>query len=112
MFPVQTSVVVMPVMSVEVAAAASVFYLALLINSRKGKKKRKPWVRKLLEKGSVHGKLLLEDLRLDGAGFINFLRMSTSDFEILLRMVAPKISRRNTVVAISLKASIFFILFL
>ena len=46
MFPVQTSVVVMPVVSVEVAAAASVYYLALLINSRKGKKKRKTWVRK------------------------------------------------------------------
>ncbi|KAK4320281.1 hypothetical protein Pmani_008791 [Petrolisthes manimaculis] len=86
----------MPAISVEVATAASVFYLALLLKSRKGKKKRKTWVRKFLEKGSVHGKLLLEDLRLDGAGFINFLRMSTSDFEILLRMVAPKISRRNT----------------
>ena len=96
MFPVHTSVVVMPAISVEVATAASVFYLALLLKSRKGKKKRKTWVRKFLEKGSVHGKLLLEDLRLDGAGFINFLRMSTSDFEILLRMVAPKISRRNT----------------
>lgn len=30
----------MPVMSVEVAAAASVFYVALLIKARKGKKKK------------------------------------------------------------------------
>ncbi|XP_042857143.1 putative nuclease HARBI1 [Penaeus japonicus] len=86
----------MPVMSVEVAAAAFVFYFVLLLKSRKDKKKRKTWVRKFLEKGSVHGNLLVEELRLDGAGFINFLRMSTSDFEILLRMVAPKISRKNT----------------
>ena len=96
MFPVHTSVVVMPAISVDFATAASVFYLALLLKSRKGKKKRKTWVRKFLDKGSVHGKLLLEDLRLDGSGFINFLRMSTSEFEILLRMVAPKMSRRNT----------------
>ena len=92
MFPVQTSVVLMPVVSVEVAAAASVYYLALLINSRKGKKKRKTWVRKFLEKGAFYGDLLLKDLRVDGAGFTNFLRMSTTDFEILLRMVAPKIT--------------------
>ena len=77
MFAVHTSVVVMPLMSVEVAAAASVFYLALL--SRKGKKKRKTWVRKFLEKGPIYGNLLLKELRVDGAGFMNFLRMSTSD---------------------------------
>ena len=96
MFPVQTSVVVMPVVSVEVAAAASVYYLPLLINSRKGKKKIKTWVRKFLEKGAFYGDLLLKDLRVDGAGFTNFLRMSTTDFEILLRMVAPKIFRKDT----------------
>lgn len=43
LFLVQTSVVVMFTVSVEVAAAASVFYLTLLINSRKDKKKK--WVR-------------------------------------------------------------------
>ena len=74
----------MPMMSVEVAAAASAYYLALLLKSRKGKKKRKTWVRKFLENGSAHGNLLLKDLRLDGAGFINFVCMSTSDFEILI----------------------------
>ena len=96
MFPVQTSVTVMSVVSVEVAAAASVFYLALLIKSRKGKKKRKTWGRKFVEKGAFHGNLLLAELRVDGAGFTNFLRMSTTDFEILLGMVAPKISRKDT----------------
>ncbi|KAK4326065.1 hypothetical protein Pmani_003362 [Petrolisthes manimaculis] len=35
----------MPAISVEVATAASVFYLALLLKSRKGKKKRKTWAR-------------------------------------------------------------------
>ena len=47
MFPVQTSVVVRMPVSVEVAAAASIFYLALfMIHSRKGKKKKRRWVRK------------------------------------------------------------------
>ena len=41
----RASVVVMPVVSVEVAAAVSVYYLALLINSRKGKRKRETAVR-------------------------------------------------------------------
>ena len=63
----------MPVTSEEVAAAASVFYLALVIKSRKGKKKRKTWVRKFLEKGAFYGNLLLAELRVDGASFTNLI---------------------------------------
>lgn len=49
MFPVQISVVVRMPVSVEIAAAASVLYLALsIIHPRKGKKKKKGWVRKFL----------------------------------------------------------------
>ena len=40
--------------------------------------------------------LLLADLKLEGTGFTNFLRMSMTDFEILLKIVAPKMSRKDT----------------
>ena len=85
MFSVQTSVVRMPVISVEAAASPSLFHLALLvIHSKKGKKKKKRGVRIFfLEKGSFHGNLLLADLRVDEASFTNFLWMSMTDFKIL-----------------------------
>lgn len=64
MFFVQTSTIIIPVINVEVVAAASVFYLVLMAKVRKGKKHSKAWVRWFLEKG-VCSDLLLAEIRVD-----------------------------------------------
>ena len=88
--------------SEEIAAVAFVL-LSTFNTVRKGKKKKKKkkknkkrWEKKFLEKGAFQANLLLAEPKIDGAGFTNFAQMSTTDFEILLQMVASKISRKNT----------------
>ncbi|KAG8228409.1 hypothetical protein J437_LFUL003882 [Ladona fulva] len=54
-------------------------------------------MRGLFKDRNKHGHNLLDTLRLeDEIGFRNFVRMSPVDFECLLEMVGPRISKKET----------------
>lgn len=81
MFSVQTSVVPRMTVSEKAEATTSAFYLKL--HSLKSKNKTGTFMGdKFLEQGTFHDDLLLVELTEDGTGFNNFVRMSTSDFEL------------------------------
>lgn len=78
---------------------------AFLVLNKKKKRKHKYWVRPSLQERNLHGGVqLINSLRRDDllAGRIedghirNFIRMSDSDFEWLLNLVAPKIKKIDT----------------
>lgn len=50
------------------------------------------WARKHL--GKYHH--LVQELKLDGAWFKEYFRMSRTQFEVLLRKIRPSISRKDT----------------
>jgi hypothetical protein len=62
--------------------------------------KEKPklwWMRQLLVGGHRHGLDLLDTLKLeDGSGFRNFIRMTPTKFECVLKMIGGKISKEKT----------------
>jgi hypothetical protein len=70
---------------------------AFIIIATHGKvRKRKWWQRKFLKNGISYGDNLMSELLLnDGSSFRNFVRLTKSDFEELLRLVAPKIANNN-----------------
>jgi hypothetical protein len=58
---------------------------------KKKKKAKRFWARRLFNDAIRHGhKLLCELPTKDGSGLRNFVRMTKSDFEILLRKLAPE----------------------
>ena len=62
-------------------------------------KNRKQWVREWIKTCEMYGAYhhLMKELRiLDTSSYRNFVRMSSSNFEELLSMVAPLISRKDT----------------
>ncbi|KAG5874694.1 hypothetical protein JTB14_024084 [Gonioctena quinquepunctata] len=92
-----------------VAAAAAAMILVEVAASQHHRRPRRFWIRPSL----IHGRskynttefmkdLLLDevdDLKLEyrcDAGFRNFFRMKSSEFENILRMIAPIISKRDT----------------
>mgnify|MGYP005983884593 FL=1 len=87
------------------AAAACVI---LFTKSKKKPKKRRFWVRPTLRSRSQYnGTHLLEDLKRDDVGsidygmtyrgsFKNFCRLSSVDFDHLLRLIGPKICKTDT----------------
>lgn len=88
------------------AAAACVI---LLTKPKKKSRKRRFWIRpSLRSRGQYSGTHLLEDLRRDDFGsinggmdnyrgsFKNFCRLSSSDFDHLLRLIGPKIVKNDT----------------
>lgn len=88
-------------------SAATIMFLSsvLLLQHRR---RRRYWVRpSLLARRRYSTTDLMKDLILDdedalnleyrsGAGFRNFFRVSSSTFEQILNMIAPRISRRDT----------------
>lgn len=88
-------------MSNEVALsgiAVALYYIALR-NKKNATNKTPPrwWTRELFKDRNNHGHDLLDTLRLeDGMGFRNFVRMNPVDFECLLTMVGPSISKTKT----------------
>ena len=82
-----------------VGACASV---VAIIVSRKGKRRKergvwvRDWIGQRRDKGAYHQ--LLQELRLtDAMSYSNFLRMDAATFDELLRLVAPLIKRKDTV---------------
>lgn len=86
----------------KVSAVTAVIAIATAISVRKAKRKRaakrlwtREWVKKREEYGACH--TLMNELALsDLAGFKNYTRMSSNDFEFLLEKISPLISRQDT----------------
>lgn len=79
-------------------AASAVVVLAGQLIVSKRRKRRKRWlVRSFLAKRSTEGAYgsLMNDLRLQ-SGYENFVRMTFSDFEDLLQLIAPFIIKEQT----------------
>ena len=74
-------------------ACAALFIIA---SKSKKTKKRSIWVRQYFEKRiatqAIYNELQIDDLTL----FSNFFRMTPSDFEIILNLVAPHIEKNVT----------------
>lgn len=82
----------------DLATAAAGASAAFIIIATHGKvRNRRWWQRTFLKNGISYGDNLMSELLLsDGSSFRNFVRLTKSDFEELLRLVAPKISKKNT----------------
>jgi hypothetical protein len=84
-------------MSQESALAAMSASVVLLREHNKNRKPKRWWMRQLFAGGHRHGLELLDILKLeDGSGFRNFIRMTSTNFESLLKMIGGKISKENT----------------
>ena len=75
---------------------ASCLAIALAVRLKKEKRKRR-WMREWLKKINeyIHENLL-KDLRLsEPSDFQNFLRLDATSFDELLKMITPRIEKRN-----------------
>ena len=88
----------------DIILAAAAF---ILVSEDEPQKKRRVWVRPSLDRSKYNGNRMLADYIQDdligfgpGEGirstFQNFLRMTCTDFEDILKMIGPKIKRQNT----------------
>jgi hypothetical protein len=66
-------------------------YITLQLASSKSKRKNKRWVRKFLEERSGYN--ALSSLQISDGSFLNFTRMTTTDFEHLLQLVGGRIAK-------------------
>ena len=73
--------------------------VALLTKKKMEAKKKRIWVRKWIEKrnsAGFHNRLFRELENDDPRSLKNFMRMSMDDFKILVDLISPKISKRET----------------
>lgn len=81
----------------ELSTATGVSAAFIIIASHAQKRKRRWWQREFLKNGTIYGVNIMAELLLnDGTSFRNFVRLTKSDFEEVLCLVAPKISKMNT----------------
>ncbi|KAJ8729534.1 hypothetical protein PYW08_001115 [Mythimna loreyi] len=67
-------------------------YIILHKSATTKKKKKRWWIRNYL----LNRSYVFHDLRGFDGSFQNFTRMSTSDFEFLLRLIGPAITKQET----------------
>lgn len=92
-----------------ILAAAAAIIIGVATRQSRCRRSRRYWVRPSILNGRKKYRTseFMKDLLLDEAdelnleyrndvGFSNFFRMNRTDFEILLRMIEPKISKNNT----------------
>jgi hypothetical protein len=79
---------------VEEVLLACAAYITLHLASSKSKRKNKRWVRKFLEDRSGYN--ALSSLQMSDGSFLNFTRMTTTDFEHLLQLVGGRIAKKDT----------------
>jgi hypothetical protein len=80
-----------------VAAVSASFVRILLRAYNKNKKPKRWWMRQSFAGGHTHGLDLLGTLKLeDGSAFTNFISMTPTDFDCLLKMIGGKIPKENT----------------
>jgi hypothetical protein len=77
---------------------ASCLAIALAVRLKKEVKKKRRWMKEWLKKRNEHThENLLKDLRLsEPSDFQNFLRLDTTPFDNLLKMITQRIEKRNT----------------
>lgn len=84
-------------MSPEEVVAVSAAYIYILSSSLpKRYKKKRWWVRNYLSQRESRDNIL-RDLRMFDGSFVNFTRMTSTDFEVLLEMVGPAIAKQDTI---------------
>jgi len=71
--------------------------LLLADQTQKRYSKKKFWVAPLFQNRNEHGfyKAILPYIRLESARFINYFRMSSTQLEDLLQIVAPKLQKQT-----------------
>jgi len=81
-------------------AEASCLAIALAVCLKKKEKKKRRWKKEWLKKRNEHThKNLLKDLRLsEPSDFQNFQRLDATSFDELLKMIRPRIEKRNATV--------------
>lgn len=91
-------------MSVEQQNAAAAAIVLLLLDEEKERKKvkrqRKMWVRKWIESRTEEGyfvKLMVELRNKDETMYKNFLKITPTDFDFLVKKVKPLIQKQSTV---------------
>jgi hypothetical protein len=74
------------------------FVFALLLRTRKGRRKKRHWVHSVVSKRLLNGQFykLYEDLRNCRVKFFSYFRMSIASFDKLLVLVGPQITYENT----------------
>ena len=82
-------------MSLETLQCAAVAAAATIIINKK-KRYRKRWMASFLERRN-RNLYILGEVRMDSCAlFRNFTRMTASDFELLLQLIAPSIEKQDT----------------
>nr|CAH7725641.1 unnamed protein product [Callosobruchus chinensis] len=81
----------------DLSTAAGVSAAFVIIASHVQKRKRRYWQQPFSQNGTSYDNSLMAELLLnDSRSFRNFIRLSKSDFEEVLSLVAPKILKKNT----------------
>jgi hypothetical protein len=81
----------------ECVAGVCTAHVFLVHERRRRRNLRRWWTRHFLNKDTRYGENLLADFKLeDGAGFRNFVKMTPSDFYILLQISGSRISGTET----------------
>ncbi|XP_074039919.1 uncharacterized protein [Leptinotarsa decemlineata] len=83
--------------SIIIASAAYIVMHSCI--RKKNKRDKRWWVKQLYKSREIYsGSTLLEDLKFQeiSGQFQNFVRMSSQDFELLINMIGPKITKLNT----------------
>lgn len=75
--------------------ATSATYI-IVFNALNCKKKRRWCMRNILMRRDRIVNIV-SDLHMSDGSFVNFTRMSTSDFESLLQMIGPSIAKQDTI---------------
>jgi hypothetical protein len=79
-------------------------YITLNLASNKSQRKNKRWLRKFLE--DRRGYNALSSLQISDGSFLNFTRMTITDFEHLLQLVGGRIAKKDTQFRESVKPEI------
>jgi hypothetical protein len=81
----------------EAVARMCAGYIFVKRSKKRPKYAKRFWTQRFFNDGVQHGQNLLRELNIqNGSGFRNFVRMTKSDFEILLQKVGPIIQRKDT----------------
>jgi len=80
-------------------AAETAVIAAIEENKRRKYRKKKYWIAEIFENREIHGfyHAIFPILRLEDLRFINYCRMSATEFEKLLCLVGPTISKQYVV---------------
>jgi hypothetical protein len=82
-------------------------YILLMRRKKRPKYAKGFWTQRFFNDGVQHGQSPLHELNIeDGSEFRNFVRMTKSDFEVLLQRIGPIIQRKDTKYHEAISASI------